>query len=101
MRDEEFEALRAWGDALVRDPRPEVAAAGRAVQLLAAEVERLQVELWNRQLGVLELPSRPAEASDVVPDPALASDLAEDLTGRASRARRLRRRLHLPTFRSP
>ncbi|MFN8185696.1 MAG: hypothetical protein U0R69_01325 [Gaiellales bacterium] len=100
MRDEEFEALRAWGDALVRDPRPEVAAAGKAVQILAAEVERLQVELWNTQLGVFDAGADETAASQAPFDAAYAPDLAGDLTEQASRARGLRRRLHLPTRRS-
>ncbi len=52
MNEDEFDSLRRWGDALVDDPRPEVRAAGKAILLLAAEIERLQLELWHAQLGV-------------------------------------------------
>jgi hypothetical protein len=50
--EEEFDSLRRWGEALIDDPRDEVRAAGKAIMLLAAEVERLQVELWHLRLGV-------------------------------------------------
>ena len=39
--------LLRWGEGLRRDPREEVAAAGRAILMLVEEVERLHVELWN------------------------------------------------------
>jgi hypothetical protein len=52
VNEEEFDSLRRWGDRLADDSRPEVRAAGKAISLLAAEVERLQVELWHRRLGV-------------------------------------------------
>jgi hypothetical protein len=52
VNEDEFDSLRRWGDALDDDPRPEVRAAGKAILLLAAEVERLQLELWHARLGV-------------------------------------------------
>jgi hypothetical protein len=85
VREEEFDTLRSWGDGLTRDPRPEVAAAGKAILLLASEVERLQIELWHARLGVTAQP--PGERMLEEPEPA---DLDTELHGRArSRARRL------------
>jgi hypothetical protein len=67
VTEEEFETLRSWGDSLTEDARPEVRAAGRAILLLASEVERLQVELWHAQLHVA-----PAPAAEEAPEPVLA-----------------------------
>ena len=47
MNEDEFAALRAWGEGLRSDEREEVRAAGRAIVMLADEVERLQVALWH------------------------------------------------------
>lgn len=52
MNEDEFDSLRRWGEALVDDPRDEVRAAGKAILLLAAEIERLQLELWHLRLGI-------------------------------------------------
>ena len=79
MTEEEFEKLRAWGDALTEDVRPEVRAAGRAILLLTTEVERLQVELWHLRLGV----SRPPQEAGIsAPDPYADPLLEPDLQGR-------------------
>jgi hypothetical protein len=43
----QFEAVRQWGEGLQADPREEVGAAGKAIVLLCAEVDRLERELWN------------------------------------------------------
>jgi hypothetical protein len=95
VREEEFEALCSWGEALVRDPRPEVAAAGRAIQLLAAEVDRLEMEVWNLRLGVADPGAPAADTSQVS-----RLGLDEELQRRLKRGR-LRRLLgstsrHLP-----
>jgi len=39
--------LRHWGEGLTHDDREEVRAAGRAILLLADEVEQLHVDLWH------------------------------------------------------
>jgi hypothetical protein len=39
--------LRRWGEGLTNDEREEVRAAGRAILLLADEVEQLHVDLWH------------------------------------------------------
>ena len=106
MTDEEFETLRSWGETLTEDARSEVRAAGRAIMLLAEEVERLQVQLWHARLGIESLPAAtPAEAGapGAEEEPAaegngLAGDAAEPQLEPAL-GRRLRSVLRLPTRR--
>ena len=43
--------LRRWGEGLTHDEREEVRAAGRAILLLAEEVEHLHVDLWHARDG--------------------------------------------------
>ena len=43
--------LRHWGEGLTHDEREEVRAAGRAILLLADEVEQLHVDLWHARDG--------------------------------------------------
>lgn len=47
---EKLDVLRRWANGLERDERVEVAAAGRAILLLIEEIERLHVNLWDKQL---------------------------------------------------
>lgn len=95
MTEEEFEKLRSWGEALTGDERPEVRAAGRAILLLAREVERLQVQAWHARLGVEPGAGEPREPS-VEADSTLAHQLEPELRGevrsvieRAGRVKRL------------
>ena len=97
MTEEEFETLRSWGESLTEGARPEVRAAGRAIQLLVAEIERLQLELWHAQLRLTSVtPIEPEPAADPV-EPATAADsepeLDHQLRSRLSLAGRLTRRL--------
>jgi len=92
VREEEFEALCAWGEALARDPREEVVAAGRAIQLLAAEVERLELELWHLRLGVTE-----SELAAPPAAPPADMEMADDLHDRVKRRARFRRLLASPS----
>ncbi len=87
MNEDEFDALRRWGDGLTQDSRPEVRAAGKAILLLAAEVERLQVELWHARLHVSPDPSettREEEQSESA-ESALDRTLPEELRALLSR----------------
>jgi hypothetical protein len=60
LNAENLEQLRRWGAGLQKDPREEVAAAGRAILLLIEEVERLHVLVWDRRLyGVEPEPPEP------------------------------------------
>jgi hypothetical protein len=48
---EKLDVLRAWGAGLSGDAREEVRAAGRAIELLIEEIDRLYVELWHARDG--------------------------------------------------
>jgi hypothetical protein len=95
VNEDEFESLRRWGDALVDDPRPEVRAAGKAILLLAAEIERLQLELWHARLGIRT--AGDGEPAGVAPAPDVEAgaedhepeELPSVLARLASKARRL------------
>ena len=50
MDAEKLNVLREWANGLEGDARVEVAAAGRAILLLIEEIERLHVNLWDKQL---------------------------------------------------
>jgi hypothetical protein len=82
MDEEQFAALRAWGEGLVLDERAEVRAAGKAILLLCAEVERLEIDLWN-----LRNSSAALAAQHVEDDLPLAEDdePTQVLLGRARR----------------
>jgi hypothetical protein len=47
---EKLQVLGRWAAGLRTDPREELAAAGRAIELLIEEIERLHVLLWGQQL---------------------------------------------------
>jgi hypothetical protein len=48
---DELAQLQRWGVGLQTDPRPEVAAAGKAILLLVEEIERLHVVVWDERLA--------------------------------------------------
>jgi hypothetical protein len=82
VNEEEFDALRRFGEGLMQDSRPEVHAAGKAILLLAAEVERLQVELWHARLNVPSAtdPEAAAKQKEAVKQEEAAADSALDRT---------------------
>jgi hypothetical protein len=47
LDEEKLEILRAWGEGLLNDGRDELRAAGRAISMLAEEIELLHVDLWH------------------------------------------------------
>lgn len=51
LDDEKLSLLAKWAAGLRGDARAEVAAAGRAIELLIDEVERLNVLLWQGPLS--------------------------------------------------
>jgi hypothetical protein len=78
---EKLAALERWGAGLQNDPRPEVAASGRAILMLIEEIERLHVVVWERRL----YPQDAAGGAD--------ADATGEELGRALRRRlKLRRR---------
>lgn len=92
MNEDEFDSLRRWGEALVDDPRDEVRAAGKAILLLAAEIERLQLELWHARLGI---PTAGAPPELTGPDDGTSGDdrEQEELPSVLARLARAARRL--------
>lgn len=73
LDEEKLETLRRWGEGLARDGREEVAAAGRAILLLAEEVERLHIDLWNaKRLFPQEQPPKTDEQTPQ-PEPTSAA----------------------------
>ena len=85
LNDEKLSRLAKWAAGLRTDPRPEVAAAGRAIEMLIDEVERLDVLIWDRQL------SSTTPAPDSQPDAAEAPAEPEVLVPlRASLRQRIR-----------
>ena len=90
MKEEEFEALRHWGEALSRDGRSEVAAAGKAIEILVAEIDRLEIELWHARVGIARQPADGAapEETDGTP-PQLDAELEAEVRTARSRVRRL------------
>lgn len=91
MNEEDFESLRRWGESLGDDPRPEVRAAGKAIHLLAREVDRLQVELWHARIGVTPVADNGSspDAETIAPEsePALEQDLQSTFSRVARRLR--------------
>jgi hypothetical protein len=47
LDEKKIDLLRRWGEGLGDDPREELRAAGRAIQLLIEEIEQLHVDLWS------------------------------------------------------
>jgi len=86
MDEDQFEAVRKWGEGLQGDPREEISAAGKAIVLLSAEVERLEREVWSLKTAVVE----PASADDGVPD---VSSTDDEETGTVDATLRARARL--------
>jgi hypothetical protein len=76
MDEEQFAALRAWGEGLILDERAEVRAAGKAILLLCAEVERLEIALWNSRHAPVDLEeSSPTEDLHVTDESGPAQEL--------------------------
>ena len=54
LDDDKLSMLAKWAAGLRDDQRAEVAAAGRAIEMLIDEVERLNVLIWERRLDTGE-----------------------------------------------
>jgi hypothetical protein len=68
MDEDQFAALRRWGEGLRADARHEVRAAGKAIVLLCDEVERLEIALLNER--TLPRPADEHDRRDGEPEPA-------------------------------
>jgi hypothetical protein len=89
---EKVQVLGQWAAGLRADPREELAAAGRAIELLIEEIERLHVLLWERQLfpdaaGTGGVPAVASETAEVDDGPGIV----EEDAGPTLRGRLLRR----------
>lgn len=96
MEDEEFETICRWAEGLQSDPRVELRAAAKGILMLAAELEKLQVELWNTRLELQEARVRAGEAGPP-PEPVageLEPDLKQHLRSTVARAGRSVRFFH-------
>lgn len=80
---EKLAALERWGAGLQSDPRPEVAAAGRAILMLIDEIERLHVLVWERTLY-------PQDAAERAGPESAKPDLGATLRQRLKLRRRAR-----------
>lgn len=82
LDEEKLETLARWASGLRNDERAEVAAAGRAIEMLIEEIEHLHVLLWDKTLSPPEPPPAPASAAaDVDFDVELRNRLARRLPG--------------------
>jgi hypothetical protein len=84
MNRRQFDELRRWGDALRRDEREEVRAAGEAIHLLCAEIERIGRELLAARAATESPDSEPADVDDTLSDEPdlIEGSLRERLRGR-------------------
>jgi predicted phage tail protein len=83
----QFEEVRSWGEALRRDEREDVRAAGEAIRLLCAEIERIGRDLSAARAALA------AEPSDPEPDKVDDTLSDEPELFEASLRTRLQRRL--------
>jgi hypothetical protein len=101
---EKLQILARWAAGLRADQRDELAAAGRAIELLIEEIERLHVLLWGRQLypeptQTLETVWSQAPAGGEIDAPVVTEPAEPELEGDADDVgatlrRRLLRRFH-------
>jgi hypothetical protein len=66
--EQQFEAVRQWGEGLQDDSREEVSAAGKAIVLLCTEIDRLERELWNVKTAVAAEPVDEETESEIPVD---------------------------------
>jgi hypothetical protein len=81
LDEQKLRTLSTWAVGLRNDGRAEVAAAGRAIEMLIDEVERLHVLLWDRRLYPAE-PDGVEAADAAVPGEAVEGELDQTLRGR-------------------
>jgi hypothetical protein len=69
LDEEKLEALRSWGEALRQAPSEEHAAVGRAIVMLAEEIDELNIALWHARLRLGGMASAPADAPEETEEP--------------------------------
>lgn len=90
---EKLQVLGRWAAGLRTDQREELAAAGRAIEMLIEEIERLHVLLWERQLYP-ESTAPPEDLSTRASEADGSAPVAEDKDGDLTLRHRLLRRFH-------
>jgi LmbE family N-acetylglucosaminyl deacetylase len=88
LDEDKLRTLANWATGLREDPRPEVGAAGRAIEMLIEEVERLHVLLWDRQLFPADHAAGAAVVAEAVADDAAEGDAALESAGLEDSLRR-------------
>ena len=90
MNEDEFEALRRWGKALsASETSAELSAAGKAILMLADEVERLHVEIWKLRDGSRDVPSsEQPPPEEPRPETSVLAQLMRRLRAEVRRVRR-------------
>lgn len=81
LDDEKLSMLARWAGGLRRDDRAEIAAAGRAIEMLIDEIERLNVLLWAGPLDAVPttLERAAADEATIADERELPTTLAERL----------------------
>ena len=85
LDEDKLEALRRWALGLQQTAGEESAAAGRAILLLIAEVEQLQIDLEHAREQPSQVGLQPGDEAAASPEEPLTSTLQE----RVQRAHRL------------
>lgn len=81
LDDDKLSLLSKWAGGLRNDDRPEVAAAGRAIEMLIDEVERLNVLIWFGPLNAVPTTPEPEpRVADIAHE--TGDDLASPLQAR-------------------
>jgi hypothetical protein len=77
LDEERLETLRTWGAGLSTSARDELRAAGKAILMLVAELDRLEADLWNARAAAKQAEvaaaAREAEAARSVPETLLTA----------------------------
>ena len=84
MNRSQFEELRRWGDALRRDEREELRAAGEGIRRLCLEIDRLGRELSAARAAAAPEPVEDAEDTLSENGDQMEGSLRERLRGRLS-----------------
>jgi hypothetical protein len=84
LDEEKLEALRSWGERLRQAGGEESVAVGRAILMLAEEIDRLHIELWHARM---QISGREVLTTDERPGPTEQA-VASSLHGRLQRVLR-------------
>lgn len=94
LDEDKLEALRSWGERLSQGGGEEAAAVGRAILMLAEEIDRLHIELWHARL-------QEGGAESVATDATIEEDEAPVASSLHVRLQRVLRRDSAPSTTQP